>query len=402
MPLKVPTRDELIGRAAFRLAGRNIALTDLTPISALRILIEELHAEEFLALWAAIVEAAEQDWFIQKATGTALERRLADFNVAWPEAATAYGSVEVTVTGTVVIPAGVTVRTAPEDGSAPKVYQVIANPDNLLDGSWSITDAGTVTVQAQITGAAGNTAAHTVTVIQSPVTGWLAVDNAYPIVNGRDRADAAGARQHFIDTLWGYKHGTRGHLLQRIGDFVLLGNPVRRVHSVALQEWGGTTLFDAADGSGTKVALKIFISEGAHGSAHTSLVSAVQRLVDGSDTEADPGLRAAAATAAVVAAQPFRIPVALSIDAASGYNTTAVRLAVLDAVTAYFARVPISGQRITGELQGQLNFGRLFRAVMDVPGVLRAAFSTPKADMAIPVGYQAVAHNPSVTVASVT
>ncbi|MEO8603375.1 MAG: baseplate J/gp47 family protein, partial [bacterium] len=141
MPLQLPTRREQRARAFLRMLGEDVALTDLTQIAAVRVFYEEACIEEWQALYAGLLRE-ERDWFIQTAQGAALERRIADFGLARPAAQVASGYVTLTVSadGT-VIPAGTALETAPTDGTEPKRYAVLANPD-IPGGAWTLNQPG--------------------------------------------------------------------------------------------------------------------------------------------------------------------------------------------------------------------------------------------------------------------
>lgn len=398
MPLVRPTRREQRDRAVLRMLGADVALSDLTQISVFRILYEEAFIEEWQALWDGL-EGAVRSWYIDPrgATGADLDRRLNDFGIERPAARAASGALTVTVEADgVVIPAGAAVETATA-GTEPTRYTVLPNPD-AADGAWLLDQpGGTVRIAALTPGAAGNTPANTITVLRTGISGVVGVTNAVPLINGRDQAGDDEFRQYFRDYLSALTRGPRDAIIFAIENFVDEDGS-RPVHSVALVEWGGQTLLNI---SGDRaVALAIYIEDGT-GGASSALVQSIQRLVDGDDSEGS-GLRAAGVPTEVRSAAVLPVDVAVQIDAERTANPFTVQQAVDNAIREYLARLPVGGQLITGELQGQLVFAQLFRRVMNVPGVLRAQFQSPLADVPVPIGRKAMPATVTVAVQSVS
>lgn len=390
MPLEAVTRGEIVDRIMVRILGRDAALTDFTVISTLRIIVEEAIAEEFAALNDGLVRAQRRR-FIDTAEGADLDRLLADFGLTRPAAIAAYGNCTFTVSQASVVPQGAIVRT-----TAGQQYRVLRNPipdgAGEPEGDWAILDTREIPVEAIAAGTAGNCAAGTIVSAQG-INHITSVTNASPFINGRNALRDDEFRQFFKDFLVGLKRSPRGALLHHVRTFT---DPLsgRRVHSAALQEWDGTTLLDAGARS---VALKLFIDEGvaigAHGigTADSALVAAVQRLVDGADTEEEQGYRGGGIPTAVEPARALAVPVIGTIDIDSAYNVESIKVAALDALLRFFAALPVAGTTPTGGVQGQFSRAHMIRSVLDVPGVLAAAFTQPVSDIAVPHGYKAIA-----------
>lgn len=392
MTLRVPTGQEIRNRIVLRMLGMDVPLTDLTQIAAVRIFIEEAIVEEVLRLYDGLVRA-QRDWFIQTAAAAALERRLADFGLTRPAAVIARGTVLITTDAVATVPAGTQLETEPTDGAAPKAYLVDANPD-MPDGRWVVT-TGTalLPIRAVVAGAVGNTPANTVTFLRTAVAHVVAVNNPQPIFGGAEAADDDAFREYFRRYLLSLTRGTREGLR-----FGILGYTdaagTRPVHSMAILEWGGQALL--ADPGDTPVALRVYIEDGT-GTASLGLVAAIQQLVDGTDAEGS-GLRAAGVPTEVRAAEPLPIDVDAAIDVDRTVNAATVRAQVEHVIRTFIQRLPVGGQLLSGEIQGQFILSQLNRRVMDVAGVLRAEFLLPTGDRAVPIGQKAVPGNISVTV----
>ena len=388
--IRVPTRREIVDPMVVRMLARNMPVSDLTVASATRILIEECFAEEFIALYLGIAQE-EKDWLIATASGAALDRRLADFGLTRPPAEFARGLLQVDVSEPATITPGTQVETAPTDGSEPKRYVVEANPDDPA-GAWVIAFVGSVPIRAVAAGGIGNTAANTVTFLRTSVTGVVSVSNPTALVNGRDSADDEAFRASWRDYLASLTRGTRDAILAGIRNY-RDATGVRPVHSAALLEWGGQTLLACG---GSPAALVISIDDGS-GRASLGLVGDSQRRVDGTDTEGT-GLRAAGIPTEVRAATPLPIDVDALVYADRRFSPVTVQQQVEAVIRLFIGQLPVGGQLISGELQGQFDLSQLFRRVMDVPGVLRARFNQPVNDRWVPIGHKAIAATVNVVV----
>lgn len=394
MPLDVPTIREIERRIVLRLAGNAVPLTDLSAISVTRQLIQAMATPEYAALWRGLAEA-HRDWFITTARGDALDRRLADFGLTRPPAVAASGFVTISTSGETIVPAGTVLSTVPGASGDAKRYQVRFNGSPIAadpgDGGWYVNGSRDVEVDAAIPGQAGNTPAASILIAESPITGLVSVSNPLPLVNGVDAASDAEFRQHWLDWLQGLSGGTRGALRRHL---VGWRDPVtgRRVHSIAFDEWNGSSLLEA---NGRSVALVVYVDEGTGGAtpsgttAHPSLVAAVQRRLDGEDSQAAPGLRSAGVPTAAVAAQARLFDASIDLDVDARYDAAFVSAAVRNAIGAYVASLPVAGSSVGGVLSGQVSLARMARVATDVEGVLRADFTNPLGDVSVPIGWRA-------------
>jgi len=409
MPLTIPSARDIENRIHFRLAGGIVPLTDLTLIAVLRQLVRAAFVEEFASLWAGIARALDQ-WYVATATGADLRRRLLDFDTPIPDPQNAYGRVVITASAPIDVPPGFIVRTNPQDGvTEAKRYTVRRNdsPDltvgDLGDGSWHVDPSRAIDIVAVDPGAAGNAPSGTINAAEAPLPNLTAVSNPAPLSNGFDSPPDDALRQLFRDYLKSLAGSTRGAVLFQVLNFVD-ATTGRRASSAALEEWGGQDLLDNPSAAAPRrVALKIYVDEGngavATGSATATapLVAALQRLVDGTDLDTDPGVRPAGTPTAVVAARALAIDVAVIVDIDASTTSALAIQEVRDAVAIYFAGLPVAGRTIAGDFQGQFSLPRLFRAVEDVPGVLRATFLRPTSDRNVPIGYKAIVGDLAVT-----
>lgn len=390
---------EIEQRITLRIAGQVIPLTDLTEISTLKQLIKLMAVEEFAALHRGLAEAVSR-WHLDSATGTDLERRIADFGVTRPGPQQAYGILSIAVTQPTDVPAGAIFQTvsgrtyAARFNSSPE-----AGLGDVGDGSWHIENSREILIEASVAGAAGNATANSVVVAGSGAANIDTVTNPAPITNGRDALTDAELRQYFKDWMDALNGCSRGAVLFEILGYLDAATQ-RRVRSAAVQEWDGAEWLVSG---GKNVAMVVYIDEGIGASAaesataHPGLVAAVQKHLDGSDSQEDQGVRPAGTPTAVEAARARLIDVDVHVDVDSKYGATTVADQVRVAITNHIAGLPVGGRLISGELQGQLVLARLVNDVQDLPGVLDARFGAPLGNIPIPTGYKAVAGAISIT-----
>lgn len=392
----IPTASEIERRMWFRMLGQNIPYTDLSVIAALRIFMREAMVEEFVALWNGLSRSTRA-WFFQTATGDELDRRLRDFGLTRPSDGTGTGELTVGADSSgATVPSGTIAKTSPSDPDiAVQRYVVRANPDTV-DGSWAISASATtkILIEAQQAGEGGNTPANTIVGFENNVAHVTSVTNELAIVDGTNVTDDY-VRQYFKDWLGSLSGGTRGAILWKVVNYIDPVTGAKPIHSVALEEWDGNTLLSG------NVALRVWIEDGS-GSASATLLAAIQAMLDGQDTEAAPGIRSAGVPSVVAAARPVNVPVDVDIDVDRSVGAEVVRAATQTAIERFLAAIPVSGKKITGDVQGQVIFAQLFRAVMNVPGVLRATFRRPTTNMVLQTGQKAMPGEVSVTVLSVT
>ncbi len=404
MPLNIPTAAEQRNRVILRMLARDVALTDLTQGSVLRILLEEMGIEEFQRLYAGL-DRDQRQWFINSAEAEHLDRRVADFGLIRHPARAATGFLKISNTAAQVISIqpGTIYRTQPDSTDAVKRYQVLPNPDDPVDGVWtsSVIDGNETVipkVEALTPGPEGNTPAATIVTLENLVDPFQeTITNELPLVDGRGVESDSELRERFRKFLDGLTRGTRASIRFHLVNYVD-ATGARPVKSVALVEWGGQSLLSST--TGLPVALKIYIEDGT-GSASAGLVAEIQTLVDGDDTEASPGLHSAGIPTEVLAASPLPVTVVLRAVARADASPSEVKRLVEESVRAHIGRLPVAGQLITGELQGQLIHAQLFREVMNVPGVLEVQFAAPTANVPVPIGRKAMPTVITVTVETV-
>lgn len=375
--------------------GRAVPVTDLTPIGAMRIFLEEALIDEFLDLYAGTVSELNE-WYLK--TSSDPRRRLADYGFEPAPAQFATGIARFTVTADSIIPPGLLVRRAALSGDTTLLkYAVMPNPQN--SAGWPIlTGYLDVPIRAVASGSQYNVAANTITEIDSN-TGIPFVDpginvqpvvNLFPLVNGSDGADNPTAVRDF-QLFLAANGANRATIQKAILEYTDPLTGIRPVHSITFREWDGNVLLSV---EGDAVAVIFYVEDGS-GSASgvrrppTGLIGALQVLLDGSDREDVPGVRGAGLPAAVVSAVPFFIPVTVAVDIEPDATSATVQILVTDAIQRFIVRLPVAGSGPFGS-QGDFIFAHLFKTVVDVPGVLRADFTFPFQDINLPLGYKAM------------
>ncbi len=176
-------------------------LVDMTVGSVTRALLE---ANASIALWMQwlIVQVLAATRAVTS-TGADLDSWVADFGMVRLPATTAAGSVtfsRVTPGIAASIPVGALVRTGL--GSSDQVYSVVADTFNPAWNGLGYTLAAldsaiTVTVAAQVAGAAGNVVPNAVSLLASAIPGVDSVSNAQAMVGGVDAETDAALRLRF-------------------------------------------------------------------------------------------------------------------------------------------------------------------------------------------------------------
>lgn len=390
MPLNVPTLREISKRVVIRARGNAIPLSDLNPGSVLRILINAF-AEGILELWYALVRM-NRAYFIDTATGADLDRRLADFGLVRPQGAIATGTLTVLTTGDATITAGSIVQTV----TSPLVrYAISANPDTT-DGSWALgIGGGEVKIHCLEPGAAGNVGAGMITAWStSAPTNVLAISNLTSLTNGQDGASDSDARAYLRSYLLSLTRGTVPSLRHAVLTYTdSLG--AYAVHSVGLQEWDGINPLIVETGDPyfptRQVSLIVYLDDGS-GTAGGTLCATIQALLEGDPQDVGTGYVGAGVPFIVKSATRRVVDVACGVEIAPIYAAGQVLTQVQQAIFRYFSDLPVAELRqYDGYLTGQVDFGELSKAVTNVPGVERVAFSAPLGPVQVLVGEKAIA-----------
>jgi uncharacterized phage protein gp47/JayE len=354
--IDLATRDEILARLAIRLYGQGWAVTDLTPASVARMLIEAV-VDEVMLIQHEILRQTEA-WSLLTARGDDLTRRARDFGVIFERrpATKARGDLAVTTTGPATIPAGWVVATG--DG---REYAAMQGP---AGGSWTLP-AGTSTIQieAVLAGAQGNAAAHEITHIRQALPNVQSVTNPTALSSGRDAESDDELRMRIIALLRGPGPG-RQQLERAVLDYRdNTGQP-------AIEALGWVERPGLVDSGGAPVAAILYVS-GPSGSLPPGALAAAQQIVD--------ERRAAGMPVAVAAAQAVPITLRLAVEFDQAANVAVARQAVLAAVHGYAQSLAVGGTRPVGD--ALFRVGMVEALVVHVPGVLRARVITPSSDV---------------------
>ena len=183
--------------------GRASAIVDLTVGSVVRTILE---ANASVALWLQwLILQVLSMTRLSTSTGTNVDSWVGDFSLTRLPAVAASGTVTLTSYTTsqqrLVVP-GAAVKTA--DGT--QTFTVVADATNP---AWSAAQGGfviapgvasvNVTVQAALSGSAGNVQAGAISLIASAIPGVDAVTNAASFTNGIDAETDAALKSRFAN-----------------------------------------------------------------------------------------------------------------------------------------------------------------------------------------------------------
>lgn len=394
--LKVPSLGEISRRVVVRMRGNAIPLSDFSPASVLRILINAF-AESVLELWYAVA-AIRRSYYLDTATGPDLDRRMADFGIVRSIARPAGGLVRVEratiIIGTTpFIEAGTIVRTSREPL---KRYKAARNPASST-GEWSLVagpnDISVISVEV---GAAGNVGAGEIDTFDSGLpNGINSVSNPSAIGNGKDTATDSEARDQLRSYLRSLTRGTIPSIRHAVLTFTDAGGAVP-VHSVGIQEWNGTVRLEDPNTS-RALSLIVYVDDGS-GTAGGVLVGQLQALLEGDPEDQTTGYVAAGTPFLVLPATPRVVNVACQIEVSPRFPAGSVRQSVVDNIRAFFSALSVAEVRqFDGRLTGQVDFGLLAKAVTDTAGVERVTFAYPTGPTQVFPGEKAVAGTVEVT-----
>lgn len=357
-----------------RLYGQRWPVTDLTPASIARMLIEAL-VDEVMLMQHELASSMEA-WYLLSASGNELTRRARDFGIEYERQPAVYatGEVIVTASGPATLPAGF--QFATEDGN--KLYAALPSGTG---GDWSLnTGMNPIMVQALSVGEAGNTAAHTITRFASnPPNNIVAVDNPAAIVSGRDAESDDELRARIILLLRG-EGPSKTQLERRVLALKdASGQPL--VESLAWVELDGLV-----GPGGMPVAAYCYVS-GPSGATPPQTVAACQSVID--------TYRAAGMPIAVAAATRVPVTVRLRVEFDGSMDVTAARHAVLGTVYRYFAGLGVAGT--TEIADSVLRPGAIEAALVKLAGVRRVRVEDPANDVAVSYGARVVLGSAEVT-----
>ena len=318
---------------------------------------------------ALAVEMEAQDFAFYTAVKKAIPTSIYNaFSFTLKTAVNASGSLTfsagVAVTVPILIPANTQVTTNATAPETAVTYQTTAD---------AIIAIGQVTANANIissaAGAAGNTAANTITQLKSGISGIVSVSNPLALANGSDQETEAARRLRFV--------GYIATLTRGISAAQVYG-----AQTVALRDGNGlvaeqviSAVVAGPPATGTAGIFDLYIFNGTTG-ASAGLIAATQKVIDGDDTVSPPipGYKAAGTVATVLAAITTTTAVTVSVVALAGVNTTTLEAAVRSVISGYLGAFTI-GQDFV--------YNNLIERIMALNGVYNCTLTAPAADIVV-------------------
>ena len=342
MQLNLLTRDSQVQRFAAAARAASALALDFTVGSVLRALAE---ANAALGLWLQwqllrVLSATR----LSTSQGVDVDSFVGDFSLTRLPAVSAGGLVtfgRYFPNQPALIPVGAQVKTA--DGT--QTFSVVADPGNPF---WTLAGilipAGVasayVVVQAVTTGATGNVAAGTVSLIASALSGVDTVLNTAPFAGGADPEADAALRTRFALYIDSRSRATRAAVIYAI-------ESTRQGLSFAIQE------NMTPDGATLRGFFTVTIDDGT-GSPPAALLDRVGQAIE--------AVRPIGSTFAILPPQTLTARVVLTITPAVGYSHDALVQPVQRAVLTL-----VDGLNIGDSL----GYGDLYVAARGVPGVAR-------------------------------
>ena len=341
------TETEVADDGENAMVAQSLQLSDLSRHSILSIMARGAWAPELSELYSAGLQIAE-GYYIQTASGSGLDRRLADFGLSRPEEVAAYGQIRFIrsggSSGDVMIPQGYTVAATDAEGN-PIEYATDAETV-IPDGS----ESALATVTCSSTGIVGNVGSNAITELTGGAINNLGgVSNLYGFTSGRDLGTDVETRQVFWDFLEARSRTTVAALKYAARSYVDSVTGQQPIHSASVQEY-----LDEEGPDGVTVQLYIMGHSGEVPS--DELVTAVQQHINGytgGEGQEIEGWRAAGCDVevSVPTLKPASIRVSLDLAPTASANTIN---RLLRALSSYVANIPVGEplrvMRIFGEI----------------------------------------------------
>lgn len=337
MALELRNHDQIVNAASAIAQQSCPDLTDLSPGSAMRALLE---ADAFNSEWLQYLAVAVlKQTRASTSRGDDLDSYFGDFGLTRLGAVSASGTVSFSrfsTTGTALVPVGAIVKTA--DGTVSfTVTKDTANPRwNAGLNGYSIAGGVafvTVPVAANTAGASGNIRAGTITMIASAIPGIDAVANAAGFQNGADGETDEAFRARFTNYINTRSQATTGAVEYAIAS-VQQGLTFKILQNV-----------DAA-GNPSRGTFVIFVDDGT-GSPPDTLLSAIYTAVQAAAPISMPFF--------LLPAQVVTANVSLTIKAKPGYAKAsligAVAAAIQDHINTLGVGQPLSFYRLANIAQ---------------------------------------------------
>lgn len=269
----------------------------------------------------------------------------------------------------ITIPKGTRVTTLASGSIAAKEYETQADII-LYAGQTSASGSATCTVFGII----GNTAAATITVLSTPITGITAATNAAAFQNGADIETEEARRTRFQDYITTITRGIAGAVTAGAKTATLKdanGNITERVTTAGVTE---PYLTNALADPGH---IYCYIYNGTGGTSN-DLIAQAQKVIDGyidNNGTYMPGYKAAGVICTVYAAVEDVTAVTVTITAATSLTTTEKTQLQADAVTAI-------NNHIAGLGMGQgLLRSKIIDILMSKTGVYNVGVTVPALDV---------------------
>lgn len=341
-----------------RLRASTDKITDFNEGSVARSMLEagaveldDFYQSVYLGLLSAIPEAIYQGFGFDRLDEVA-----------------AYGTITITASQTVTIPAGYAVET--RTGVRFTTTEAV-----------TVTDQADVPVRCTQAGIIGNVPAGEVTLPVTALSGVTGVTNAAPISNGRNTETDAERQSRFNDYIAAISRSTKEAIRYGASQAQVLA-----ADGTVLEYVEEVRVYEPFEDDPTKPIgfVRVLIS-GAGGQTSAALVTETQRVIDGyvaADGSEVVGWKAAGVIAEVYPVTQVVVDCDGEIDLEAGADAFAVAASVEAAILGYLASLQIGEAVVVSEI---------IAAAQSVAGVYDYRSLSPAANIAIADGSVAVA-----------
>lgn len=342
MGFTVKSFDQLITDMVAWIIANSPNITDLSPGAVIRsfceggsLCMEEIYVATYLGFKRYLDNIQETAFDFERKAGTK-----ATVNEVFSR---------TIANGQITIPAGTQVKT-------PSGLRFILTDETYI--SAGNTDSDPSEVVAEETGTAYNVSATTITIMEDQVTGVDSASNPLAAIGGVDQETKIAFKNRFQAYIEGLGRANVSGL--KAG---ALG--VKGITSVSIVE-----LFPPV----ADINVEVYIDDGSSGGVSNDKVLEVQSIIDGDETEENPGYRAAGVNVAAKKPGIVTTNITATLSILSGVDTDQLQTDVIDSLTAYVNALGVGNDIIYNEL---------VYAIMDVYGVIDVDLTAPPANVVI-------------------
>ncbi|MBU7320267.1 baseplate J/gp47 family protein [Paenibacillus oleatilyticus] len=284
---------------------------------------------EQLAKMDIFIDSVKGKLNIDNLTGVELAQRVRERTGIERKAAThSKGSVVLTGTGTI---------------TKGDLFETMGGIRFRSTETKSVTNSGTISVEAVVPGSSGNVPANTITLFPVTISGFTAVNNQNPTQDGFDtESDADLLKRYYERIRTPATSGNVAHYKQWAKEVSGVGD------ARVVPLWNGAN------------TVKVVIIGSDKKPASNAVVTAAQNYIDPGVTGLGNGVAPIGAYATIVSATGVNINVAATVSIKSGYTLAQVTSNIVDSITTYLKGIAF--------VESVVSYARIGAAILNSEG----------------------------------